>query len=156
MAVDMVGTIRLLHRVFGFLTGLSADELKDVAEGRRDLLLDGPPRPGSTPAGVPVQVRVPANPAAGKPKRADVVAPDDAEYEEIAAKLRGFTTLVDGETYLKGLRLRGRKPLKADLVRLGSQMGLTLSESATVADLQGRLVNHAIGAKKKYAGLSQW
>jgi hypothetical protein len=147
MTVDLMGTIRLLHRVLGFLTELSAKDLTDIADGRRALRLEL-----STKERVPEQG--PTTSTDPPPKVVDI--PDGPAFGEIAATLRGFGDVGEGAAYLSGLRVRGKKPVKADLIKLGAEMGLTLSDNMRVADLQSRLVNHAIGARKKYAGLTKW
>ena len=148
---DLVGVVRLFHHVLGFLTQLSATELKDVAEGRRGLRLDGTTSPESAAP------RFEPTPRARSAARRSAAAGDDVDYAEIAAKLRACATVDEGAAYLDGLRLRGRKRRKGDLVRVGAEMGQTLKEdSQTDRELVKRLVDHAIGAKRKYAGLTKW
>ena len=52
MNVDLLDTIRLLHRVLGFLVQQPAERLLDIADGRRQLLLSDPASP-SEPVGPP-------------------------------------------------------------------------------------------------------
>ena len=66
------------------------------------------------------------------------------------AKLRSFTDVEEGIAYLATLR-PGKKPLKADLLHWCAAAGLELN-----AELERKLLEHTIAAKKKYAGLSRW
>jgi hypothetical protein len=75
------------------------------------------------------------------------------DYAEIAAMLRKQDTEEDGLAYLQAIRPRGRKPLKSDLIAVAKELNLTLPASVTVADATRRLLNHAIGNRRKYEGL---
>jgi hypothetical protein len=159
--LDLVGTVRLLHRVFGFLAQQSAEQLADIAEGRRRIVSvsDDSARPATV--AVTSVVQAPAPPTARSrtataPRAKQVSDLIDGDYAEVAAELRRRDTVDDGTEYLDGLKLRGRKPKQADFLEIGRQMGLTLPKSTSIPVAKRRLVEHAIGARKKYADLQSW
>jgi hypothetical protein len=80
----------------------------------------------------------------------------DADYARLADELRSQESDSAGAAFLGAARLRGRKLLKPDLLKLGEQLGLSVAKSTTVSELNRKLVERAIGARKKYAGLSKW
>jgi hypothetical protein len=71
------------------------------------------------------------------------------------AKLRSLSDVDEGIAYLAALR-PGKKLLKADLLRWCAAADLEISPKASNADLERKLLEHTIAAKKKYAGLSRW
>jgi hypothetical protein len=171
VSVDLMNTVRLLHKVLGFLVQQPAEYLVDIAEGRRSLRLDDasadsqppalPAEPPSVPAVTPTTPRQPtAASKATRPKatasRTPAVAHADADFAAVAADLKALDSVDDGLAFLEGLRIGGRKPTKADLQQIGAAMGLTVPKSATNPQAIRKLLDHAIGAKKKYAGLSKW
>ncbi|AGZ44299.1 hypothetical protein AFR_30195 [Actinoplanes friuliensis DSM 7358] len=98
--------------------------------------------------------RVP--PVAGVRGRGTRVAPvpgEEIDYAGIAAKVREQETVDDGIACLEGLKLRGKKPLKSDLIAIAKELGLTLPASVTLADAKRKLLHHAIGNRRKYDGL---
>ncbi len=167
MTVDVLSTVRLLHKVFEFLVQQSPERLSGIAEGRCHLTLVEvaepqqdlrapaqrvvPPEPAvPEPAAVP-KARAPRSRSARPPATAEAV-----DYGAIAAELRSRQTVDAGSAYLDDLRLRGRRALKDDLIGVGRAMGLTLPKTVSMADARRKLVDHAIGARKKYAGLESW
>ncbi|HWS35951.1 MAG TPA: hypothetical protein VN408_24840 [Actinoplanes sp.] len=147
MNVDLVITVKLLHRVFGFLAGQSAAQLRDIADGRTGLALAGEAVPEKVP---PQSVPRPA------PSPRPVVPAVDADYTAIVERLRSFDSVQEGAAYLGDIRPGGKRVTKVGLLKIGAEMGLVLREKDTVDQLRQRLVNHAIGARKKYAGLQKW
>lgn len=164
--MDVIGTVRLLHRVFEFLAQQSPERLSGIAEGRCRLALseaDSSPgassaRPEATPQGEPsfVQAGVPKARKAPPRRTATAAGTEAVDYSAIATELRARESVDAGVAYLGDLRVRGRKPGKDDLIGIGREMGLTLPKSVTIATATRRLVDHAIGARRKYAGLESW
>lgn len=163
MNVDLLGTIRLLHRVLGFLAQQPVETLLDVAEGRRQLLLSDPTAPSepadpsAAPAPEPVRRSAP-QPRGSSPVRTPPVgraAGINADDAEVVAKLRSLSDVDEGIAYLAALR-PGRKLLKADLRRWCATADLEISPKANNVDLERKLLEHTIAAKKKYAGLTRW
>jgi hypothetical protein len=161
--VDLLGTIRLLHRVLGFLAQQPAERLLDIADGRRQLLLSDlaapsePAGPSAAPAPEPVR-RSALEPRGSSHVRTRPVGKavgTNAEDAEVVAKLRSLSDVDEGIAYLAALR-PGKKRLKADLLRWCAAADLEISPKASNADLERKLLEHTIAAKKKYAGLSRW
>jgi hypothetical protein len=161
--VDLLATIRLLHRVLGFLTLQSAEDLLDLADGRRQLLLsDPPPRAGSADPSTG-QVIAPIRPSTAEPRvssrtrtrAASTTVVAKTDEAEVVAKLRSFSDIEEGVAYLAALR-PGKKLLKADLLEWCAAAGLEISPKTSNVDLERKLLEHTIAAKKKYAGLSRW
>ncbi|MFI5937005.1 hypothetical protein [Actinoplanes sp. NPDC051494] len=138
MTVDLIGTVRLLHRVFAFLAEQSDDQLADLAAGRATLT--AAPAAPERPTVVPAQARPPAT----------------TDYAGIAAALRDQESVNDGVAYLESLRVRGKKPTKQDLIAIAAEMGLTLAPATRNPDMIRKLTDHAVGARRKYAGLGSW
>lgn len=155
MSVDLLTTVRLLHKVLGFLVQQSPEHLQDIADGRKALELTDPDRPSAQVDARPMPPVSQQAPAQQTVRQTSAVN-SDKEFAEIAGRLRGFASVDEGADYLANLRLGGKKARKADLVKVGAEMGLTLSDRAGLPELHRRLIDHAIGAKKKYAGLAQW
>lgn len=164
MSVDLVTTMRLLHKVFGFLADQSADQLRNIAEGRASLALTSGKAHDPQPAAEQPTVAIVASSAKGRTpssKATKTAKPangtlSDEEVASIASRLRGFSSVDDGASYLAELRIGRRPATKAHLIKVGAELGLSLSSSSTLPQLQQRLINHAIGAKQKYAGLARW
>jgi hypothetical protein len=182
MNVDLVSTIRLLHRVLGFLAQQSGEQLADIAEGRRTLVL-GEPEPA---AATVVQSTKPsrgaaernaternaAGRAAGRPKERPTerdaaerkvrerkvasAAPTADDFAAAADKLRRLPDVDERIAYLASLRWRGRKPLKADLAQVAKALGVEITSGMRVPDIERKLVEYGLGAKKKFASLSRW
>ncbi len=161
MNLDLLGTVRLLHKVFGFLSQQTAEQLAEIADGRRRISLALPSDPPATAPKAEAGPQKPSPRKASAPARstpADAIdaAPDGTDYNEIAAELRSQDSVDAGVVYLRGLKVGGKKPTKADLIGIGRAMGLTLPKSVTVPVASRKLIEHAIGARKKYAGLESW
>lgn len=168
MSVDLLRTVRLLHRVLGFLAQESPETLADIADGRRRLTTVEEERAAAPVPAQTVRTEDPDESESPDGRRTGATgrrttrtapaapAGSDADFAEIADALRSQESTGDGETFLRGLRVRGRKPHKADLILIGRHLGLTLPRSATVEQMHRKLVERAIGARKKYAGLSKW
>ncbi len=142
MSADLLGTLRLVHRVTGFLVTLSPAELTDIAAGRLSLKLDKPrlPDPGErTDVDVP-----PPSP----PPTADEV------LVRAAAELRTLDSTDAGIAYLKGLKVNGKALAKNDVLTLAGLLGLTLARSVTKGDATDKVLRHAIGNRRSYAGLT--
>jgi hypothetical protein len=164
--MDVIGTVRLLHRVFEFLAQQSPERLSSIADGRCRLALsEAGSLPGaSSPTAEATPVQEPPSapvvlPRARKapPRRTVAAAGDEAvDYSAIATELRARESVDAGVAYLGDLRIRGRRPGKNDLIGIGKEMGLTLPKSIAIATATRRLVDHAIGARRKYAGLESW
>lgn len=164
MNLDLTGTVRLLHRVFGFLAQQSAEQLVEIADGRRRIVSISDDQAVPVPA--PPVAAAPVAPAqrpgtarsrtATKPKPAVVLDLAEADYADVAAELRSRDSVDSGIEYLETLKLRGRKPKQADLVEVGRHLGLTLAKNTTIPVAKRKLVEHAIGARKKYADLQSW
>jgi hypothetical protein len=151
VSVDLLRLVRLLHQVTGFLSRLSPAQLAGIAEGSLTLGLVGTEDERGAPGPVPAEPRRAI--AAPRQAAAKTDPAADVDYAEIAATLRGKTTVEDGLAYLKGLRLRGRKPLKSDLIAIGRELKLTLPASTRIDDATSRIIHHAIGNRRKYEGL---
>jgi hypothetical protein len=162
MSVDLLKTVRLLHRVFGFLAQETAEHLDEITEGRRRLMsissddsvratTVGPPTPSPT---VTPEARLPRA-RNGKARSAPDQAPDE-DYARFAEELRAQESEEAGAAFLASARLAGRKLRKSDLIKLGEHLSLTLTNSSTVPEMTRKLVGRAIGARKKYAGLTKW
>jgi len=169
VSVDLLNTIRLLHKVLGFLAQQPAEFLVDIAEGRRRLslgdaepvpLTDNSPVRSLSDATSMVRPRQTAvgqtTTAKAREVRATRPPRDDVDYAAIATDLRALDNVDRGLAYLEDLRIGGRKPTKADLQQIAAAMGLTVPKSATNQQVVRKLLDHAIGARKKYAGLSKW
>lgn len=159
MNVDLLGTIRLLHRVLGFLAQQPADRLLDIADGRRQLLLSDPSTHDDVAASPGGPVAEPVRRVTSEPRRttrpaASNVAPD-ADAAEVVAKLRSLSGVDEGIAYLAGLR-PGKKLLKVDLLQWCAAADLEVSSKTNNAELERKLLEHTIAARKKYAGLSRW
>jgi hypothetical protein len=152
MTVDALGLLRIVHRVTGFLIGLSPAQLTGLAEGRISLGIadDASLDPVPQRSRQEVARDRSSRPA---PARAPVPGGEAVDYAEIAAMLRKQDTEEDGLAYLQAIRPRGRKPIKSDLIAVAKELNLTLPASVTVADATRRLLNHAIGNRRKYEGL---
>jgi hypothetical protein len=155
VSADLIGVVRLVHRLTGFLVRLTPRQLTELAEGRLTLTVGDPADQPTEFASLPAQPDKPARGQAERPSRGRPVADDpaDVDYAEIAAMLRKQNTVNDGYTYLAGLRMRGKKPLKRDLVAIAKELNLTLPGAITVVEATNKLVNHAIGNRRKYDGL---
>jgi len=161
--VDLLGTIRLLHRVLGFLAQQPAERLLDIADGRRQLLLSDPAFHSEPADRSTAPVAEPVRPSASEPRGSSRVrtrpvgkaAGAHADDAEVVAKLRSFSDVEEGIAYLAALR-PGKKPLKADLLGWCAAADLEISPKTSNADLERKLLEHTIAAKKKYAGLSRW
>jgi hypothetical protein len=161
--VDLLGTIRLLHRVLGFLAQQPAERLLDIADGRRQLLLSDPAAPAepadpsAAPAPEPVRRSAPESrgPSRVRTRPVGKTAGTNPEDAEVVANLRSLGDVDEGLAYLTALR-PGKKLLKADLLRWCAAADLAISPKTSNADLERKLLEHTIAAKKKYAGLSRW
>jgi hypothetical protein len=160
--VDLLGTIRLLHRVLGFLAQQPAERLLDIADGRRQLLLSDPAAPSepagpsAAPASEPVRRSAPERGSSRvRTRPIGTIAETDADDAEVVANLRSLSDVDEGITYLAALR-PGKKLLKGDLLRWCAAADLEISPKTSNADLERKLLEHTIAAKKKYAGLSRW
>jgi hypothetical protein len=168
MSGDLIGVLKLVHRVTGFLIHLSPQQLAAIAAGDLTLAVNAedPHRsasaapspqvaaadPGSESVGaapVPTQRPEPRTP---RPESVPVLP--GADYAEIAGTLRGQQTVDDGLAFLDGIKVGGKKLAKADLLAIGKELQLTLPASVTVANAKRKLLEHAIGARRKYAGLA--
>ncbi|MFI1987833.1 hypothetical protein [Actinoplanes sp. NPDC020271] len=162
MNIDLITTLKLLHKVLGFLVQQAPEHLRDIAEGQKTLSLAQPEtishREPEVPATLPENV--PSNGSSNQPEprksRTRTAEDHETDFTAVAARLRNFSSIEQGAEYLAGLKANGRRITKSSLVRIGAEMGLTLREGEGWGQLQQRLVNHAIGAKKKYAGLTKW
>jgi hypothetical protein len=137
VSADLVGMVKLVHQVTGFLVRLSPQQLSGLADGRLSLAVNAAAEPPETPPG----------------KRPEAGA-SGADFAEIAEALRGQETIDDGLAYLDGVKVGGKKLAKADLLAVGKELQLTLPASSTVANAKRKLLEHAIGARRKYAGLA--
>ncbi|GAA1817421.1 hypothetical protein HC028_21140 [Planosporangium flavigriseum] len=72
------------------------------------------------------------------------------EPVQIAETLRGLETVEDGAAYLAKL-----KPTVALLQEIGAELGLKLSKLRK-DELVRKVLEQAIGARRKFAGLRQW
>lgn len=163
MTVDLLGTIRLLHRVLGFLAQQPAERLLDIADGRRQLLLSDPAAPCQSAGPAADPTPEPVHRSAPEPRGSSRVrarsgartAETGADDVEVVAKLRSLNDVDEGIAYL-ATRRPGKKLLKADLLRWCAAADLEISPKTSNADLERKLLEHTIAAKKKYAGLSRW
>ncbi|WP_305786597.1 hypothetical protein [Symbioplanes lichenis] len=153
MTMDLTSTVKLLHRVFEFLASRSAAQLTDLATGRATLDLaavtDGSP-------GQDVAADSPAKDVGAGSSAKNPLVGAQGDYSAIIAELRGQPSVADGAAYLNKLQLNGRKATKADLIALAAAAGLTLPPATLKSDAVRKLVEHAIGTHRKYAGLSSW
>jgi hypothetical protein len=136
MSADLMGMLKLVHQVTGFLVRLSPQQLTGIADGRVKLVVGSAPKPPDTP---PVEL---AKDSSG------------ADPVEIAATLRRQETVDAGLAYLDVIRVGNKKLVKADLLAIAKELKLTLPASITAANAKRKLLEHAIGARKKYAGLA--
>ena len=153
MTTDLLGVVRLVHRVTGVLVRLTPRQLTDLADGRLSLSIGGAPEPPADSVPPPLDRPAQAQSrrtSAGGPASVDTTGVD---YAEIAATLREQDTVNDGLAYFNGLKIRGRKPLKVDLLAIAKQLNLTLPPSVKNADAITKMVNHAIGNRRKFEGL---
>ncbi|WP_306209015.1 hypothetical protein [Actinoplanes sp. RD1] len=169
MTIDLTSTVKLLHRVFEFLATQSATQLSDLAAGRSTLTAVAAAAPVAEPA-APVAEPAPAGGSVvraggpvGGPARHPVPGPvpgavpeAGADFSAIIAELRGQPSAADGTAYLNKLQLNGKKATKADLIAVAAAAGLTLQPATLKSDAVRKLVEHAIGTHRKYAGLSAW
>ncbi|GAB3471311.1 hypothetical protein [Actinophytocola sediminis] len=72
-------------------------------------------------------------------------------HPAIAQHLRATDTTDQGATYLADLHLG-----KTDLIAVAAALGMTRVEHLTATALRARIVQQAIGARRKYAGLRTW
>jgi hypothetical protein len=136
MSADLMGMLKLVHQVTGFLVRLSPQQLTGIADGRVKLVVGSGPTPPGAP---PVE---PTKDSSG------------ADPVEIAATLRRQETVDAGLAYLDGFKVANKKLVKADLLAIAKELKLTLPASITAANAKRKLLEHAIGARKKYAGLA--
>ena len=157
MAGDLQGLLRLVHQVTGFLIRLSPDQLTGIADGRIPLAV------GST------SLLTSPSPAASQGKTSAAPRPQaDARRSsggaaaaittelctETVATLRKQETTNDGYTYLAGVRVAGKALTVADLRVLAAELDIReLPSKLTKAKLTDLLVDRAIGAQKRHAGL---
>jgi hypothetical protein len=157
MSADLMGMLKLVHHVTGFLIRLSPQQLTGLADGRLTLAVDRPlpeARQPLVPATLPAQrADPPARPGDVGPPASAAEAPK-ADFAEIAGTLRQHESIDAGLAYLDGFRAGGKKLAKADLLAIGRELQLTLPASITAANAKRKLLEHAIGARKKYAGLA--
>jgi hypothetical protein len=161
--VDLLGTIRLLHRVLGFLAQQPAERLLDIADGRRQLLLSDSASPSEARDPSTAVIGQAVEHSAAEPRRSprartrpvEKTAGPSADDAEVVATLRSFNDVEEGIAYLAARR-PGKKLLKADLLGWCEAADLEVSPKTSNADLERKLLAHTIAAKKKYAGLSRW
>ncbi|WP_329110086.1 hypothetical protein OG792_14495 [Micromonospora sp. NBC_01699] len=94
----------------------------------------------------------PTTPPAKRPRRAGPAAPRKPAPEAagIAARLRELESETEGDTYLAGFKPSG------DLLRdIGAELGLKLGK-LNKTELTRRILDQAIGARRKFAGLRNW
>ncbi|AGL19373.1 hypothetical protein [Actinoplanes sp. N902-109] len=170
MSVDLIATVKLLHKVFEFLAQQTSADLADLVSGRSRLAMTTeaaevaqpaapslPQEAPAAPSGPPTSV-APKKPAARRrtPAKLSDTSPADAVFPGIAAKLREQESVNEGARYLDGIRVNGRKLTKNHLIAIGQEMGLTLPRSGNNPDRIKKLVEHATGARRRYAGLGSW
>jgi hypothetical protein len=146
VSADLRTLLKLVHQVTGFLLRLPADQLAGIADGRLPLTVGGEVEPAPT---APVVSSRPTRPAPQPPVRQDATG----DFAEIVEGLRKQETTNDGLAYLAAVRLNGKKLVKNDLLALGRHLNLDMPSSLKVAQIQGRLVDQAAGARRKYEGL---
>ncbi|MEV4127213.1 hypothetical protein [Nocardia sp. NPDC049707] len=89
-------------------------------------------------------------PPAPQAQPAPASAPD-VDAAAVAAHLRSLATLDDGAAYLDSLGL------KAPALRaVAAQLHLTRIDRLSAPALRARIVQQAIGARNKFAGLRHW
>ena len=153
MTADLIGLVRLMHRVTGVLVRLTPRQLADLAEGHLSLTVGDakePPMESSV-----AQLDKPAESQARRASAAGVASVDSAsgEYAKIAAVLRGQGSVNDGLAYLNELKINGKRLVKPDLLAVAKELNLTLPPKTLKADAITKIVNHAIGNRKKFEGL---
>jgi hypothetical protein len=142
VSADLIGALRLIHSVTGFLVRLTPAQLKDVAEGRLQL---------SVGAAVESHAPVATQKAPEAPRLTPV--PED-QFAEIAAMLRKQETVNDAISYLKSVRIGGKPISRAQLADVAGQVGLTMGRSGTTKpNAIDRIVRHVIGNRVQYEGL---
>jgi hypothetical protein len=77
-----------------------------------------------------------------------VGSPDVAEIADV---LRGMESVDAGATYLASLKLR-----IVDLMAIGAALGVTVPKATRKDGAVRMVLNQAIGARRKFAGLSSW
>lgn len=78
-------------------------------------------------------------------------AAPDADAQAVAAHLRTLTTKDDGAAYLDGLGLS-----KPRLLAVAAALHLTRVDRLSAPALRARVLQQAIGARNKFAGLRSW
>ncbi|WP_433719799.1 hypothetical protein ACQP2Y_33375 [Actinoplanes sp. CA-051413] len=146
MSADLHSLLKLVHQVTGFLLRLPTDQLAGIADGRLPLTVGGEVEPAPT---APVASSRPTRQAPQPRIQQDTTG----DYAEIVEGLRKQETTNDGLAYLAAVRLNGKKLVKNDLLALGRYLNLDMPSSLKVAQIQGRLVDQAAGARRKYEGL---
>jgi hypothetical protein len=169
VSASVVEFARLAHRVWEFLAAQSNDALVALADGRLRLSLIDPVHTPAESTGVvffaapaeethPVvpapQAKRARHPRAAAPRpaaAAPVLAVGSPDVAEIADVLRGMESVDAGATYLASLKLR-----IVDLVAIGAVLGVTVPKATRKDGAVRMVLNQAIGARRKFAGLSSW
>lgn len=79
------------------------------------------------------------------------IARTNADAVAVAARLRETDTEEEGSSYLDSLDLD-----REALLAVAAQLQLTRVERLSRAELKRRVLNQAIGARRKFAGLRKW
>lgn len=156
MTAALQQLVALQSRVWDFLSGVSPDQLAELADGTLTLALA--PVGGRTLEPVPVPapaaltaVAEPRPPTRTRSTRARQPAKPPLDPAEAAVKLRAMDSVDDGAAYLAGFKL-----LKKDLLAVGRELGLPIPSSRSLDDIVKLVLNQAIGARRKFEGLSKW
>ncbi|GAA1528605.1 hypothetical protein GCM10009827_052280 [Dactylosporangium maewongense] len=164
---DLAGLlVQIQQRFVDFLAGQSEEDLTSLAEGRLALALVDHQRlrpsavasvtPEAKPAAGGDSVRrrrtspakaAPAAAPKGAGSRSRGKAPIDATA--VAAELRELGTLEDGIAYLssRGMTVDQLKQVCVEL---------NIRPRGNKGDIEKQVLNQAIGARRKYAGLREW
>ena len=94
--------------------------------------------------------------AVGSPVMADAAGPEPAtelpdDFAAIAAKLREIETVEEGTEYLDAQHLD-----KKGLLAVAAAVGLSRLERKSGVEIKRRVIQQAIGARRKFEGLRKW
>ncbi|MFJ8817038.1 hypothetical protein [Amycolatopsis thermoflava] len=78
-------------------------------------------------------------------------AEPDVNVADVAARLREIETESEGATYLRSQKLN-----RAALLAVAAELQLTRVDRLRQAELEKRILQQAIGARRRFAGLRKW